>query len=305
MKTRIFPKTGWKISEISLGCWGLGGQYGEIDRATAVATVRTALDAGINLFDTADAYGLEPGSSESIVGDALKDVRDDVFIASKVGNWARRIGHPFTFSHPLHIVACCHASLYRLKSETIDLYQCHISGLEDPDVFLEAFEKLIKEGKIRAYGISTNRLDVLERFNKAGGCTSCQLDYSLVNRDPEQDILPYCRENNIATLIRGPLAQGLLTGKYDENTRFDDAVRSKWNEPPGREDYLGKLRTMRSFQDLTAKHSWTETALMAILNHPAVTTVIPGAKSPAQVQDHVRASDQEFSPEEKARLGPA
>ena len=305
MKTRVFPKTGWEVSEISLGCWGLGGQYGEVDRPTAIATVRTALDAGINLYDTADAYGVEPGLSESIVGEALKEVRDDVFIASKVGNWARRLGHPFTYTHPLHIVACCHASLYRLKTDVIDLYQCHISGLEDPDVFLEAFEKLIQEGKIRAYGISTHRLDVLERFNKAGGCTSCQLDYSLVNRNPEKDILPYCRENNIATLIRGPLAQGLLTGKYDENTRFDDQVRAKWNELPGREEYLDKLRMMHSFQDLATGRSWTDVALMAILNHPAVTTVIPGAKSPDQVLDHVRASNQEFSPEEKTRLDPA
>ena len=283
MKTRVFPKTGWEISEISLGCWGLGGQYGEVDRPTAIATVQAALDAGINLFDTADTYGVEPGTSEIFLGEALRNVRSEVYVASKVGNWARRQKHPFTYSHPLHIVACCDASLFRLKTETIDLYQCHISGLEEPDVFLEAFEQLRQAGKIRAYGISTHRLDVLERFNKAGGCTSCQLDYSLVNRDPEQDILPYCLENKIATLIRGPLAQGLLTGKYDENTRFEDEIRAKWNESPGREEYLEKLRKMRSFQDLTTGRSWTDAALMAILNPPAVTTVIPGAKSPAQV----------------------
>jgi aryl-alcohol dehydrogenase-like predicted oxidoreductase len=304
MKTRVFPKMGWEISEISLGCWGLGGQYGEVDRPTAIATVQAALDAGINLFDTADTYGVEPGTSEVFVGEALRRVRSEVFLASKVGNWARRQGHPFTYSHPLHIVACCDASLFRLKTETIDLYQCHISGLEEPDVFLEAFEQLRQAGKIRAYGISTHRLDVLERFNRAGGCFSCQLDYSLVNRAPEKDILPYCRENQIATLIRGPLAQGLLTGKYDENTRFDDEIRAKWNESPGREEYLEKLRLMRSYQDLATGRSWTDAALMAILKHPAVTTVIPGAKSPDQVRDHVRASSLEFTPEEKTRLDP-
>ena len=302
MKKRIFKKTGWKISEISLGCWGLGGQYGEVERSTAIATVHTALDAGINLFDTADAYGLEPGDSESIVGEALKGVRNDVYIATKVGNWARRQDHPFTYTHPLHIIACCDASLHRLKADTIDLYQCHISGLAEPDVFLEAFDRLIREGKIRAYGISTHRLDVLERFNRAGGCSSCQLDYSLVNRAPEKDLLPYCLENNIATLIRGPLAQGLLSGKYDETTRFTDAIRAEWNEAPGRDEYLARLSIMRSYQELARERSWVEAALMAVLNHPAVTTVIPGAKNPDQVREHVRAIGREFSADEKVVL---
>ena len=302
MKKRIFQKTGWEISEISLGCWGLGGQYGEVERSTAIATIHTALDAGINLFDTADAYGLEPGASESIVGEALKEVRNDVYIATKVGNWARRQDHPFTYTHPLHIIACCDASLHRLKADTIDLYQCHISGLAEPDVFLEAFDRLIREGKIRAYGISTHRLDVLERFNRAGGCSSCQLDYSLVNRAPEKDLLPYCLENNIATLIRGPLAQGLLSGKYDETTRFTDSIRAEWNEAPGRDEYLARLSIMRSYQELARKRSWVEAALMAVLNHPAVTTVIPGAKSPDQVREHVRAIGREFSADEKVVL---
>jgi len=304
MKYRKFEKTGWNISEVSLGCWGLGGQYGEVDRSTAIATVQAALDSGINLFDTADTYGLEPGTSEKFVGEALKSVRSEVYVASKVGNWARRQGHPFTYTDPLHIVACCDASLFRLRTETIDLYQCHISDLEEPDVFLEAFDQLQKEGKIRAYGISTHRLDVLERFNREGGCATCQLDYSLVNRAPEQDLLPYCLENGIATLIRGPLAQGLLSGKYNETTHFDDTIRAKWNNPPGRDEYLEKLRLMRTYQNLTEGRTWIEAALMAVLNHPGVTTVIPGAKSPEQVLDQVKVSGQEFSPQEKASLDP-
>lgn len=305
MKTRILPKTGWAISEISLGCWGLGGQYGEVDRETALATVRTALDQGINLFDTADAYGLEPGLSEEIVGEALAGVRDQVWIASKVGNWARRLGHPFAYTHPLHVVACCHASLHRLKTETIDLYQCHIGHLEEPDVFLEAFERLQRDGKIRAYGISTNSLGVLERFNRDGNCTICQLDYSLVNRAPEKDMLPYCRQNDIGTLIRGPLAQGILAGKYGPDSVFTDSVRSKWNEEPGRSRYREKLKRCEALTPLAEKYGWVATALMGVLDHPAVTSVIPGAKSPDQLLEQVRASGQGFSPEDKAVLDPA
>lgn len=304
MKTRILPKTGWAISEIGLGCWGLGGQYGNVDHTTALETVRTALDQGINLFDTADAYGMEPGRSESLVGEALKGVRAEVYIATKVGNWARRQGHPFSYRDPLHIIACCHASLYRLKTDVIDLYQCHIGHLEEPDVFLEAFEHLLKDGKIRAYGISANRLDVLERFNRDGNCTICQLDYSLVNRAPETGMLPYCLENKIGTLIRGPLAQGILTGKYGPDSIFTDNVRSPWNEGPGRKAYLEKLKRCEVYAPLAAKYGWVSTALMGVLRHPAVTSVIPGAKSPAQLMDQVRASGQEFSPEDKAVLDP-
>ncbi|MEZ5275681.1 MAG: aldo/keto reductase [Opitutaceae bacterium] len=302
MKTRAIARTGWKISEIGLGCWGLGGQYGEVDRGTALKTVRTALEQGINFFDTADAYGLEPGTSESIVGEALSSVRDEVVIATKVGNWARRLGHPFGYTHPLHVVACCDASLYRLKTDVIDLYQCHIGDLGEPDVFLEAFERLTRAGKIRAYGISTNRLDVLERFNREGQCTSCQLDYSLLNRSPEKDLLPYCLEHRIATLIRGPLAQGILTGKYDSDSVFTDSVRSGWNEGEGRAGYLRKLEAMKSYAALAENRTWTEAALVGVLHHPAVTSVIPGAKSPEQVLQQVKASGQDLTAMEKTGL---
>lgn len=305
MKTRILPKTDWAISEIGLGCWGLGGQYGKVDQATALDTVRTALDQGINLFDTADTYGMEPGRSESVVGEALQGVRDQVYIASKVGNWGRRQGHPFSYTHPLHVIACCHASLYRLKTDVIDLYQCHIGHLEEPDVFLEAFETLVKDGKIRAYGISANSLEVLERFNRDGNCTICQLDYSLVHRAPEQGMLPYCLENNIGTLIRGPLAQGILTGKYGPDSVFTDDVRSRWNDGPAHETYLEKLRRCEVLTPLAAKYGWIATALMGVLDHPAVTSVIPGAKSPAQLLEQVKASGPIFSPEDKAVLDPA
>lgn len=305
MKMRKMAKTGWQVSEIGLGCWGLGGQYGEVERSTAVQTVRTALDQGINLFDTADAYGIEPGQSESIVGEALSGSRDQVLIATKVGNWARRLGHPFSYTHPSHVVACCDASLHRLRTDRIDLYQCHIGDLEEPDIFLEAFARLTRAGKIRAFGISTNRLDVLERFNRGGDCASCQLDYSLLNRSPEKDLLPYCLNHRIATLIRGPLAQGILTGKYDESSVFTDSVRSGWNDGPGRRKYLDALNRMRAYAGLAQDRGWTVTALMGVLRHPAVTTVIPGAKDPDQVLEQVRASEQEFTPKEETGLDAA
>jgi aryl-alcohol dehydrogenase-like predicted oxidoreductase len=111
---RAFGTTGWHVSVIGFGAWGLGGQYGAVEEETALGTVRAAQEAGINFFDTADAYGQPPGRSERLLGRALRGRRDRVYIATKVGNWARRAGHPLPFTHPLHVTLCCDASLHRL-----------------------------------------------------------------------------------------------------------------------------------------------------------------------------------------------
>jgi len=289
MQRRTLPKTGWSISELGVGCWPLGGQYGAVEREDALNAVRCALDLGINLFDTADAYGLEPGTSEEIVGEALGPRRDEAYIATKVGNWARRAGHPFSFTHPLHVYACCDASLHRLRTDRIDLYQCHIGSLEDPSVFLEAFENLVERGKILAYGISTNSLEVLQKFNTEGNCTICQLDYSMLNRSSEQALLPYCEQNQIGTLIRGPLAQGLLSGRYDAETTFSDTVRAKWNEGEGRNQYLQKIAEVERIKANDPDKAMLNKALQFVLEHPAVTCVIPGVKSAAQVEEQFMA----------------
>ena len=166
MEYRRLGKTGWQVSTISMGCWGIGGQWGPVEEAEAIRTIHAALDLGVNLFDTADAYG--SGVSEELVGKALRGRRDDVYIATKVGNFGRRQDVPLSYTSPLHIYLCCDASLGRMKLDTIDLYQCHIGDLPDPSIFLEAFERLVEQGKIRAYGISTNSLAVAQAFNRDG-----------------------------------------------------------------------------------------------------------------------------------------
>lgn len=302
MKYRNFGSTGWQVSAIGMGCWGIGGQWGQVADREALDTVQAALDAGINFFDTADTYGVPLGRSETLVGQALKGQRDKVYIASKVGNWARRAGHPLAYSSPEHIILCCHASLYRLQTDYIDFYQCHIGNLEDPDVFLEAFERLHKEGKVRAYGISTNSLEVLKRFNRDGNCTGCQLDYSLLNREPERELLPYCQEHSIATLIRGPLAKGLLSGKFSSESHFEDSVRENWNDQR-RDWFLEKLGYVESIRFLESlERTLAQAALQFVLAHPAVTCAIPGAKSPAQMQANAAAADGEIKPDDWRKL---
>jgi len=305
MQYRTLGKTGWQVSVIGLGTWNIGGQWGEVDDRTALATVWRAYECGVNFFDTADAYGEPPGRSEELLGKALQGIRQEVFIATKVGNWARRHGHPLPYTSPLHIIACCHASLYRLRTDYIDLYQCHIGDPTDAeiDVFLEAFERLKEQGKIRAYGISTNSLSALQRFNKLGTCSTCQLDYSILNRAPEKDLLLYCQEQNIGVIVRGPLAKGVLSGKFTPDTVFTDEVRRSWNEGPRREKFLKQLEVVERLRFLERDgRTLAQAALQFVLSHPAVSCAIPGAKSPQQAEANAKAGDGVLTPEEIAAV---
>jgi myo-inositol catabolism protein IolS len=290
MIQRTLGKTGWKVSAIGFGAWGIGGQWGPVQRGEAMETIKAAYYNGVNFFDTADAYGEPQGLSEELMGKALKSSREKVIIASKVGNWGRRHGHPLPYTHPVHVIGCCDASLHRLCTDRIDVYQCHIANLKEPDVFLEAFEILMKQGKIRAWGMSTDSLEVLKAFNREGTCATVQLDYSLVNRSAEKELLPYCQEANIGVIVRGPLAKGIATGKFTRETKFTDSVRSGWNEGERREKFLKQV-------ELVEKLKWLENpgrpmahaALQFVISHPAVSSAIPGAKSPEQAKSNAEA----------------
>jgi myo-inositol catabolism protein IolS len=301
MQYRTLGKTGWQVSTISMGCWGIGGQWGPVAPDEAVRTIHAAMDLGVNLLDTADAYGL--GVSEELVGKAVRDRRDKVYIATKVGNFARRVGHPLSYATPHHVYLCCDASLGRMKIETIDFYQCHIGDLADPTIFLEAFARLVEQGKIRAYGISTNSLAVAEAFNRDGNCAAIQLNYSLVNRGAADDLLPWCGERNIGTLIRGPIAQGILAGKFTPESRFDDSVRVGWNEGAGRERFLSQLAQVEKWKSLARPdRTLAQVALAWVLANPAVTCAIPGAKDVAQMTSNAAAADITLTNEELALL---
>ncbi len=301
MQYRTLGKTGWQVSTISMGCWGIGGQWGPVAEEEAIETIHAAIDLGVNLLDTADAYGL--GVSEELVGKAVRDRRDKVYIATKVGNFARRVGSPLAYDTPHHVYLCCDASLGRMKIDTIDFYQCHIGDLADPTVFLEAFERLTEQGKIRAYGISTNSLRVAEAFNRDGKCAAIQLNYSLVNRGAEQDLLPWCKEHNVGTLLRGPIAQGILAGKFTPETRFDDSVRTGWNEGAGRERFLSQLAQVEPWKRLARPdRSLAQIALAWTLANPAVTCAIPGAKNVEQMRANAAAADITLTKDELALL---
>lgn len=296
---REFGRTGWSVSAVGLGTWNIGNQWGELDDVTAWATVRKAFDCGVNLYDTAESYGIPNGLSEERLGVALAGIRDRVYIVSKIGHWGKRTGAGVPKTTVDMIRLCAHASLHRLRTDWLDVELCHEGNIEDPTVYLEAFEELKREGRIRAYGISTNSLDVLKRFNVHGTCSVVELDYSLLNREPERAMLPYCQEHGIAVLVRGPLAMGLLSGKYTADSVFDDAVRASWNTGEERARFLERIARVERLKGLYQPGiEMVTAALRYTISHPSRPVTIPGAKSPQQAAINAAAGERELTPAE-------
>jgi aryl-alcohol dehydrogenase-like predicted oxidoreductase len=304
MLYRPFGKLGWPVSAIGMGTWNIGNQWGAVDDATAWATVRAAHEAGVNLFDTAESYGIPNGLSEMRLGVALAGFRHNVVLVSKIGNWGTRTGQGVPKTTVDMIRLCGHASLGRLRTEWLDVLLCHEGDIADPSVYLAGFEALKEEGCLRAYGISTNNLEVLKRFNAEGTCAVVEVDYSLLNRQPEAALLPYCQEHGIAVLVRGPLAKGLLAGKYDLSSSFGDDVRGGWNVGgPQRAQYEGQVAQVERLKGaLRPGDEMVTAALRYVISHPAAPVAIPGAKSPAQARMNAAAGERALSPEELGRL---
>ncbi len=171
------------------------------------------------------------------------------------------------------------------------------------EIFLEGFQRLQKDGKVRAYGLSTSDFDYIKDFNADGKCASLQIDYSILNRTPESDILGYCKQNGIGVIVRGALAMGLLTGKFDESTVFHETdFRRKWQTDPEQNAvYKRDLAKVKELAPLArGGRTLAQAALQFTLEHDAVTTVIPGAKNARQVQANLPGMP--FSPEERALI---
>ena len=219
-----------KISRIGFGCMSL-----DPGKPESESILNRALDAGINYFDTADLY--QQGLNESMLGRAFQGKRDRVILASKAGNQWRADGSGWDWNpSPAYIQSCLEQSLLRLKTDYIDLYQLHGGTLDDPiDDIIEVFEKLKASGKIRFYGISSIRPNVIREYVKRSSISSVMLQYSLLDRRPEDEVLPLLASNEIGVLVRGALAKGLLISKKsgsflnysaDEVRRVADAIET-------------------------------------------------------------------------------
>jgi aryl-alcohol dehydrogenase-like predicted oxidoreductase len=294
MQYRTFGGTGWGASAVGLGTWNIGNQWGAVDDETARRVVRSAIDAGVNFVDTAESYGQPNGTSELRVGRAIEGLREHLYLVSKVGHWGKRTGQAVPKTTPDMIRLCGHAIAGRLGVDGVDLLLCHEGDIEDPSTYVEGFERLVDEGYTREYGISTGDIDVLKRFYEAsdGRCGAVEFNYSLIEREPEEDILPFCAEHDIGAIVRTPLARGLLAGKYDRDTEFTDDVRDSWNEGESdREEFLDRLAAVERVQAELQEEGLVETALQYVASHPVEPVVIPGATTPEQAVANAAAGD--------------
>ncbi len=303
MLYRPFGKHGWNVSCVAMGTWNIGNQWGTVDEATALTAITTAFDNGVNLFDTAEGYGIPNGLSEERLAKALSHKRDQIFIASKIGMYGRSDGYPTRTDNAMSIRNSAHASLHRLRCDHHDILFCHEPAPEHPDAYLEAFEMLKQEGRLRLSGISTDKLDVLKRFNHAGTCDVVEIDYSLLQREHEAELIPYCMEHNIGILIRGALHKGLLSGKYTKASVFD-GVRAGWN-------IGGKWRnTIESHLDMVEKiktctgngEALITAALRYVASHKSTPVALFGAKDAQQVAMNSTAGERLLTDEEYTAL---
>lgn len=273
MKYNQLGKSDIKISEVSFGCMSLGE-----DHEANAKLLHTALDNGINYFDTADLY--QKGENEVTVGKAFKGVRDKVVIATKVGNQWRSDGSGWDWNPTKsYILKAVEESLKRLQTDYIDLYQLHGGTLDDPiDETIEAFEQLQQQGKIRHYGISSIRPNVIREYVLRSNIVSNMMQYSLLDRRPEEACLDLLQQNNISVLTRGSYAQGLLVNKPPKPylTFTEEEVKQA----------AGTVKSVAGNTRTTA-----EVAARYVLHHPAVTSSVLGIRTMEQLQDALHVAN--------------
>lgn len=275
MEKRRLGNSDLMVSKIGIGCMSLG-----TDEKKASAIIDTALDAGINYFDTADLY--DYGVNEEIVGNALSSKRDQVIIATKVGNrWTKEKNGWFWDPSKKYIKEAVKNSLKRLKTDYIDLYQLHGGTIEDPlDETIEAFEELKQEGRIRYYGLSSIRPNVINAFAQKSAIVSNMMQYSLLDRRPEE-WMSLLQEHNISIVTRGSVAKGILSDKALENDKWKDGYLNYSAEEV--------MEIITSIREKFSGRTLNEIALQFNLAHDVVASVVTGVSSIEQVQNNVRA----------------
>jgi len=307
MKYRNLGKTDLEISELSFGTWAIGGDWGKTNDQEALFGLDKAMELGVNFFDTADVYG--NGHSEELLAKATKGRADEIYIATKFCR-AGDIYDPHTYSEQ-KIRAYCEASLKRLGRERIDLYQIHCPPLKilmNTNIF-DVLDKLQEEGKIRYYGVSVETVEEGLYCLEQPNVRALQVIFNLFRQKPLQHLLPMAKDKGVGILARVPLASGLLTGKFQSNTVFEANDHRNFNRN-GEQFNVGETFGGLDFNkgvELSNKIGWiannrgsmTQAALRWILDHDAVTTVIPGFKSVNQVIENVKAIGvSSFSPKE-------
>ena len=305
--TRKLGRSGIEVSALGMGCWAIGGPFwsgdgmplgwGEVDDEESIRAIHRALDLGVNFFDTANVYGA--GHSERVLARAFNGMRAKVVIATKFNavfdEDSRRVSG--SDSSPDGIRRACEDSLRRLETDYIDLYQFHDNGFppEKAAPVRETLEELVREGKIRAYGWSTDFPKSAEFFAQGQNCTAIQLELNVLDDNP--DVVALCEKYDLAAINRGPLAMGLLTGKYTAASRpsIDDVRGEKAPEwmkyfKGGKPNPEGLARVNAVREILTSDgRSVAQGALAWLWARSKQTLPIPGFRTVAQVEDNCGA----------------
>lgn len=292
-------ETGLSVTPICFGCWQMGQTYwGKVPEEQLTEAVHAAIDAGINFFDTADAYG--DGQAEEILGRALKDVkRDDVVVATKVYHHFYPDGRRHPDLSGDYIIEECEASLKRLNLDHVDLYQCHsFDELTPLEETAEALDTLVKQGKILAYGVSNFSIEQLRSARKTGQFNSIQPYYNLLEPRGEDDLLPYCQVERVGVLVYSPLLRGLLTGKFTGEEKFSD-LREHDDRFSGEKfkSIIAKVDKLKPMAE-SKGCSLTQLSLAATIAHPAIHCAIVGIKNPEQAREAAGAADVSIDREE-------
>jgi len=299
MRTRRLGKTNLELTVIGFGSWAIGGggskiSWGPQDDSESIAAIKKALDLGINWIDTAAIYGL--GHSEEIVGKAIKGISKRPIIATKCGLvWDEKKNITNRLKRE-SIKNEAEASLKRLDVDVIDLYQIHWPiPDEDIEEGWEAMAQLVKEGKVRYIGVSNFNVSQMKRAQSIYPIASLQPPYSMLKRDVEEDIFPFCRQNSIGIVVYSPMQKGLLTGKITRErvTNFPEDDHRR-NDPDFNEPLISfNLELVDKLVPIARKHNKTlaQLAIAWVLRRPEVTSAIVGARRPDQIAETVLAGD--------------
>jgi len=315
MEKRALGKSALPVSPIAFGAWAIGGwMWGGADKKDAIRAIHACLDNGVTSLDTAPIYGF--GQSEELVGEAIKGKRDSYEILTKCGmRWEGTKGDYFfttndnsgvqrdihTYSGRDSIIAECEDSLRRLGTDYIDLYQVHWPDSTTPiEEAMEAFRTLLEQGKIRAAGVSNYSVEQMEQASSVVELSSNQVPYSMVRRDIEQDVLPWCMDHDCGILAYSPLQRGLLTGKITPDYPFapgdnrPETPHFKINNLIKTNKFLDKIKPLAEEKGATLSQlviAWT-------LCQPGITVALVGARNEEQVKQNAGALDVQLSADE-------
>ena len=299
MNYRTLGRTGWKISEISFGAWAIGGAWGKVDDQESLAALHAALDGGVNFFDTADVYG--DGHSERLLARLKKERKETFYIATKAG---RRlpVQTPEGYNRK-NLTAWIERSLKNLNTDTIDLLQLHCPHPEvfyRPEVF-GMLDDFVRAGKLRHYGVSVEKVEEALKAIEFPNVQSVQLIFNIFRQRPAELFFAEAQKKKVGILARVPLASGMLSGKISCTSKFAKDDHRNFNrhgevfdrgETFSGVDFETALRAVAELKTLVPKNATlAQLALRWILEFPAVTCSIPGAKRPHQVTENIAAAD--------------